>query len=123
MPKRSTVEAFVATVESNKHVDAILNFYAPDARTHENNNPPVVGRDVLAEKERNVLARVAGVETTRLSPIFVEGDHSAVWWCFAFTAKDGTVRTMEEMALQTWRGEELIEERFFYDPSQMKVSK
>jgi hypothetical protein len=27
---------------------------------------------------------------------------------------------MEEVAWQTWRGEELIEERFFYDPQQMK---
>jgi hypothetical protein len=26
---------------------------------------------------------------------------------------------MEEMALQTWRGEQLVEERFFYDPKQM----
>jgi ketosteroid isomerase-like protein len=123
MPKRSTVEAFAATVESNKHVDAILNFYAADARTQENNNPPLVGRDALAEKERKVLASVAGVETTRLSPIFVEGDHSAICWRFAFTGKDGKVRTMEEVAVQTWRGEELIEERFFYDPRQMAEAK
>jgi ketosteroid isomerase-like protein len=123
MPKRSTVEAFAATVESNKHVDAILNFYAPDARTQENNNPPRIGRDFLAERERQVLASVAGVETTRLSPIFVEGDHSAICWRFAFTGKDGKVRTMEEVAVQTWRGEELIEERFFYDPRQMAEAK
>jgi hypothetical protein len=123
MPKRSTVEAFAATVESNKHVDAILNFYAPDARTQENNNPPLIGRDALAEKERKVLASVVRVETTRLSPIFVEGDHSAICWRFAFTGKDGKVRAMEEIALQTWRGEQLIEERFFYDPRQMAEAK
>ena len=27
---------------------------------------------------------------------------------------------MEEVAWQTWRGEELIEERFFYDPAAIK---
>jgi len=27
---------------------------------------------------------------------------------------------MEEVAWQTWRGEQLIEERFFYDPRQME---
>jgi hypothetical protein len=27
---------------------------------------------------------------------------------------------MEEVAWQTWRGEQLVEERFFYDPQQMK---
>jgi hypothetical protein len=30
---------------------------------------------------------------------------------------------MEEVAVQTWRGEELIEERFFYDPRQMAEAK
>ena len=119
MPKRSTVEAFAATVESNDHVSAILNFYAADARTIENTNEPRVGREALAERERMVLASVAGVETTRLSPIFVEGDHSAIRWRFVFIGKDGKRRQMEEMALQTWRGEELIEEHFFYDPRQM----
>jgi ketosteroid isomerase-like protein len=119
MPKRATVEAFAATVESNDHVGAILKFYAPDAKTQENNSEPRVGREALAERERKVLASVAGVETTRLGPIFVDGDHSVMCWRFVFAGKDGKTRSMEEVAWQTWRGEELIEERFFYDPKQM----
>jgi hypothetical protein len=43
----------------------------------------------------------------------LDGDHSAICWRFEFTAKDGRVRSMEEVAWQTWRGEQLIEERFF----------
>jgi len=119
MPKRATVEAFAATVEANDHVAAILKFYAPDAKTRENNNEPRVGRELLAERERQVLASVAGVVTTRLGPILIDGDTSAICWRFEFTRKDGTMRPMEEVAWQTWRGEELIEERFFYDPKQM----
>jgi hypothetical protein len=120
MPSRATLQAFADTVESNDHVGAILKFYAPDARTQENDNPPRIGRDVLADRERAVLASVAGVKTTRIGPLFLNGDHSAICWRFEFTGKDGKVRTMEEVAWQTWRGEELIEERFFYDPLQMK---
>ena len=123
MPSLATLQAFSATVEANDHVGAITKFYAPDAQTQENNNPPIVGRDVLAEKERRVLASVEGVTTTRLGPLFLDGDHSAICWRFEFTRKDGTRWAMEEMALQTWRGEELIEERFFYDPKQMTVAK
>jgi len=119
MPTLATLEAFAATVEANDHVGAIMKFYAPDAATRENNNPPTVGRDVLAEKERRTLASMAGVATTRLGPLFLDGDHSAICWRFKFTRKDGTKRVMEEMALQTWRGEQLVEERFFYDPKQM----
>ena len=121
MPDRHVVEAFAAAVESNDHVGAIERFYAPDATTRENQDPPRHGRDALAARERAVLASVAKVETTRLSPIFISGDHSAIHWRFEFTPKDnGPARAMEEIAVQTWRGNELVEERFFYDPRQMK---
>jgi hypothetical protein len=119
MPSLATLRAFADTVEANDHVGAIRKFYAADASTRENDNPPITGRDVLAERERKVLERVAGVKTTRLGPLLLEGDHSAIRWRFEFTAKDGSTRVMEEVAWQTWRGEELIEERFFYDPAMM----
>lgn len=119
MPSRATLQAFAAAVESNDHVGAIRKFYAADAQTRENNSPPVAGRDALAAKEQRMLDSVAGVATTRLGPLFLEGDHSAIGWRFEFTRKDGSTWAMEEMALQTWRGEEIVEERFFYDPKQM----
>jgi ketosteroid isomerase-like protein len=120
MPSTATLQAFADTVEANDHVGAIVRFYAPDASTRENHNEPLRGRDALAEKERNVLARVAGVKTTRLGPILCDGDHSAIRWRFEFTGKDGSKRVIEEVAWQTWRGEQLIEEHFYYDPGMTK---
>jgi ketosteroid isomerase-like protein len=119
MPLLTTLQAFAATVESNDHVGAIQKFYAPDALTRDNDGPPRIGRDALAERERAVLASVAGVQTTRLGPLLLDGDQSAISWRFEFTGKDGKVRSMEEVAWQTWRGEQVIEERFFFDPQQM----
>ena len=119
MPSRATIEAFSATVESNDHVGAIERFYAVDASTRENMAPPVVGREALAAKERKVLASYKSVSTKRLSPILMDGDTVVFHWRFEFTPENGPVRAMEEIALQTWRGEELIEERFFYDPRQL----
>jgi ketosteroid isomerase-like protein len=119
MTSLATLQAFAATVESNDHVGAIQKFYAPDALTRENDGAPRVGRDALAAREAAVLASVAGVKTTRLGPLLLDGDQSAICWRFEFTGKDGSVRAMEEVAWQTWRGEQLIEERFFFDPQQM----
>jgi hypothetical protein len=119
MPSLATLQAFAATVESNDHVGAIQKFYAPDAQTRENDGSPRVGRDALAERERAVLASVAGVKTTRLGPLLLDGDQSAISWRFEFTGNDAKVRAMEEVAWQTWRGEQVIEERFFFDPQQM----
>ena len=119
MPSRATIEAFAKMVESNDHVGAIEKFYAADASTRENMAPPVVGKDILIAKERKVMASCKSVATTRLSPILMEGDTVVFHWRFEFTPETGPVRAMEEIALQTWRGEQLIEERFFYDPRQL----
>lgn len=37
-----------------------------------------------------------------------------------FTRPDGKMLRMDELALQRWRGEKVVEERFFYDPAQVR---
>lgn len=119
MPSRQTVEAFAALLEAGDFVAAIEQHYAPDAATYENNALPVVGRDKLAAKERGVLAAFREVKAVRIGPSLIEGDNVATRWTFSFTNAEGVTRTLEEVAWQTWRGDTLIEERFFYDPRQL----
>ncbi|MFL4992814.1 MAG: nuclear transport factor 2 family protein, partial [Microvirga sp.] len=52
-------------------------------------------------------------------PSLIEGDHVATRWRFSFTNAEGIIRTLDEIAWQTWRGDQLIEERFYYDPKQL----
>src|ERR1700735_2558944 len=94
MPSLETLRAFADTVEANDHVGAILKFYAPEARTQENDGEWRIGREALAERERAVLASVAGVKTPRLGPALARGDASAICWRFEFTGKDGKTRSM-----------------------------
>lgn len=123
MPSKATVNAFIALVESGDYVGAIEQFYAADASTRENNGPPRVGRDNLMAMERQVLTAHQKIEARRLESVLVEADNVAVVWRFEFTTLHGTVRTLEEVAWQKWRGEQLVEERFFYDPQQMAIEK
>ncbi len=120
MPSRQTVEAFVALVEAGDDVGAIEQFYAPDASTRENTAKPVAGRDVLMAKERGVMAAFSNIEASRIGPSLIDGDTTATRWKFTFSAIDGTVRVLEETSWQTWHDEQSIEERFFYDPKQMR---
>jgi hypothetical protein len=119
MPSRKTVEAFAALVEAGDYVGAIEQFYASDASTRENSSEPVVGRDTLMAKERGVMAAFRKIEASRLGPSLIDGDTVAARWKFPVTGADGSHRVLEEIAWQTWRGEQLVEERFFYDPKQM----
>ena len=119
MPSKATVDAFVALVESGDYVGAIEQFYAADASTRENNGAPRVGRDNLMAIERHVMAAHDKIEARKLAPVVIDADTVAIVWRFDFTTLQGTMRTLEEVAWQTWRGEQLLEEQFFYDPQQM----
>ena len=119
MPSRDIVEAFAKRLENGEFVEAIEQYYTPDAVTYENNTAPTVGRDNLVAKERGVLAMSREVKAVRVGPSLIEGDNVASRWIFSFTNAEGVTRTLEEIAWQTWRGDKLIEERFFYDPKQI----
>jgi hypothetical protein len=118
MPTLATVEAFIAQVVGGDHVGAIRDWYAEDASMQENAEPPRVGRELLIAGEAAMLERVAKVETELLSPPTVNGDQVGLHWRFTFTFKGrGSVRVIEEIAWQTWKGDKIWRERFFYDPA------
>lgn len=123
MPSRKILEAFIAAVESGDHAGAIERFYAEDASMQENlTEPPRQGRDTLVAHEKKVLARASAVRTTCMRPVLVDGDTVVIHWIFEFDFKDGSKRRIEELAHQTWRGDQVWRERFYYDPAQMKTS-
>jgi len=119
MPNRETVQAFVDQVLSGDHVGAIRDWYAEDASMQENQEPPRVGRETLMQGERRMLARVASVRTELLAPPLLDGDEVAIRWRFTFVSRSGQERALEEVAWQTWRGDKVWRETFFYDPRQM----
>jgi hypothetical protein len=119
MPSRQSVDAFIAHVMSEDHVGAIRDWYVEDAWMQENQAPPRQGgREALMAQEAATLARVDGVKTELVSGPLIDGDRVAIRWRFTFQLQGGTQMTMEEVAWQTWRGDKIAEETFFYDPAQ-----
>jgi ketosteroid isomerase-like protein len=53
-------------------------------------------------------------------PVFVNGDHVVINWIFEFTYKDGRTTRLDELAHQRWQGDRIAEERFYYNPAQLK---
>jgi hypothetical protein len=119
MPTTETLERFIALVESNAHVEAVEAFYTADATMQENQASPRVGRESHAANERRVLAKAKTVFSKCVRPVFVNGDRVVIRWIFRFEWLDGTVTHMEELAYQRWQGERIVEETFFYDPTQL----
>jgi len=67
-----------------------------------------------------VMAAFREIRTLPVKTWLVEGDCVVINWVFEFTRADGSQFRMDEIALQRWRGDRVAEERFYYDPAQMK---
>ena len=123
MPSRERVREFIARVEEGQYVTAIEDFYHPEASMQENGAPPRVGREVLVEHERKVLAGLKSMHTRPVETFLVDGNQVVINWVFEMTGPDGITRTMDELALQTWDGDRIVAERFYYDPAQIRPAR
>lgn len=117
MPSKTIVEEFVATVVGGDHVGAIERYYHEDASMQENGAPPRVGRQTLVAHEKASLSRLQEMRTLPAQAVFIDGDRVAINWIFEMVGKDGKTRRLDEIALQEWRDDKILRERFYYDPS------
>jgi len=120
MPAREHIAAFVKMVEAGQYIEAMEAFYAADCTAQENNGPPRVGLPALLAHERHTLATAGRARARCLTPPVIDGDTVVLHWEFVFPSPTGAALRLEELALQTWRGDKLASERFFYDPRQMR---
>ena len=71
---------------------------------------------MLIAHERAALVRMSQV-TSKAMASFLDGDDVAIHWIFELTDKSGKKYRFDEVALQEWRGDRILRERFFCDPS------
>lgn len=118
MPSPERLKAYVAMVNEGRYVDAIREFYHEDAVMHENQKPPRAGRDAMVANEERAMQRMA-IRTVKLEA-FPNGDLVAVHSVYEFVDREGRVSGLDEMSIQRWKGDRIAEERFFYDPAQLR---
>jgi hypothetical protein len=123
MPDRDRVTAFVALVEAGRYVEALEDFYHPEATMQDNQREPRVGLERLIADERATMAMFATMRTDPVEDLLIDGDKVMIRWRFVFTPAEGPPMILEELALQRWDGDRIAEERFFFDPRQTRPPK
>lgn len=116
MPTRERALAFIQTIERGQFLEAIPLFYAEDMTARENSEPPRIGRQAQVDNETRALS-VFQFHRIRAVSFAIDGDVVAIHWDFGITTGAGVI-DMEEIAYQTWRGDRIVSERYFYDPAQ-----
>jgi ketosteroid isomerase-like protein len=117
MPSKQRLHDFIATVEAGEYVRAIEEFYADDATMRENVGAPRKSRTALVAHERMMLKNVESIKTRPAQRIAVDGDIVVINWIFDITARDGNTRVLDELAIQRWHNDKIVEEQFYYDAS------
>ena len=121
MPSRERVQDLVAYVERGQILEAIDEFYADDVVMQDNHNPPTVGKAANREREREFGAMIAEVHENRAAAVLVDGDRAVIHRRFDFTGTDGKRYRFDQLALQTWKNDKIVSERFYYDSATLVV--
>jgi len=95
---------------------ALREFYNPEVAMQENCEPPREGLDACLAQEARFLDSVRKFHEIHAQSYLIDGDRVAVIWNFDLTLKNGVRVRREEMAFQRWEGDQILCERFFYDP-------
>lgn len=116
MQRRDKIEKLIALVKSGRTDIAWDQFYHDDVIFQEADFTPLVG--LAASIERSAAARdmTTEIHEVEAPKILIDGDHSVIEWHAEWTVANGSRIRVEELAVQTWRGDRIIHERFFYDP-------
>ena len=115
MPSRQRLHDFIATVEAGQYIRAIEEFYTDDATMRENAGAPRKSLATLVAHERMMLKAVESIKTRPARRVALDGDTVVINWVFDITARDGSVRILDELAIQHWQNDKIVEEQFYYD--------
>ncbi|MGV3615806.1 MAG: SnoaL-like domain-containing protein [Fimbriimonas sp.] len=121
MSNRTHVSELVEMVQSGKILEAFERFYAEDVQMRENTNAPTIGKAANRQREIDFLSVVREVHENRATFSVVEGDKAVIGWVLEFTNTDGVRLRLDQIAVQTWRDGQIVDERFVYDSAGVAV--
>lgn len=119
-PSTSLVRSLIRRVEQRDFVGAIVHFYHEDAEMQENMGEIRKGRPALLAHEMDLLARYGHIPVCRAETFAINGRQVFINWLFELNVPGVGRRTLNEVAVQDWKADRIIRERFHYDPAQLK---
>lgn len=111
------VRDLIGYVQQGRVIDAMYEFYAPDVRMQENNNPPTVGLEANVERERKFVESVRQWKRFDVHSVGVDAEkgRAFVQSELEFEGVDGKTCRSDQVAVQTWRDGKIVHEKFYYD--------
>lgn len=110
-------EEFVSLVEEGRTLEAMQRFYADEVVVFENRELSRAGKERCIEFELEQQKEAHRPATLRALKHACNETTGAgfVEWLIRFETAAGRPMRLEEVAVQSWRDGEIVEERFYYE--------
>ena len=115
MSANNQAQAVIDGILAGKILETFDAYYADNVVMSENLKDERVGKPANREYELKFLDNVQEFHGAKVGRVIVEGDHAAVEWTFDVTFKGGNRVTMQQVAVQTWKGGKIIREDFYHE--------
>jgi ketosteroid isomerase-like protein len=111
------VRDFADLLQKGRPLDAMEKYYAPEINVFENRQLARAGKARCLQYERDALANQPDPPRFKVSKLAVDEarGHAFLEYVVRFRASDGRPQRLEEVAVQTWYGGLISEERFYYE--------
>lgn len=120
MPSIERVQQLVGYVEEGRIIEAIDEFYGDGVRMQDNNQPPTAGKEANLQRERLFVGSIAEIHENRARSVLVDGDRVAIHWNLEFTTNEGRRLRFDQVSLQRWEDDRIVDERFYYDSADLE---
>lgn len=121
MPTTARLLSYIARVEQQDFVGALVHFYHEDASMQENFGEIRRGRDRLVANEMEILLRYGSTRIRKVESYAINGDIVFINWVIDLEVHGLGPRVLNEVAMQVWDGDRIRSERFYYDPAQIRA--
>lgn len=119
MPSRARVQELIHRVENGDFLGAFEEFYADEVIMQENTGEPTIGKAANREREKGFVGSIREVLVNRADSFVVDGDRVAINWKAVYTFGDGSRVKFDQVSLQTWAGDRIVREQFYYDTASL----
>lgn len=119
MSRRAQIDELIQLVLEHKSVEALKRFYHDDVVMQEADFPPRVGMEAAIAHAMQGREQTGQVFEVTAKSVLIDGDRAVIEWHAEWSMKSGQRIRVEEVALQTWKGDRIIHERFFYDTQRL----
>lgn len=113
MTRNEQVQAVIDGIQQGRVLETFDQWYADDVVMSENGIDERAGKAANRAYEEAFVGGVTFQGADVLS-VVVDGDRAAIEWVLRFTPHGGESVVQPQVAIQTWRGDQIAREVFYH---------